>query len=79
MGSGGLSSGGGAFSRNPLLGGLIRPVIRVEEKGKGRESERKQTWRRVQDDNDDNEQWILDGGVYGGRADNVSLEMDGLR
>jgi hypothetical protein len=33
----------------------------------------------VQDDNDDNEQWILDGGVYGSRADNVSLEMDGLR
>ncbi|OAL50225.1 C2HC5 finger protein [Pyrenochaeta sp. DS3sAY3a] len=79
MGQGGLSSGAGAFSRNPLLGGLIRPVIRVEERGKGKESERKQAWRRVQDDNDDNEQWILDGGVYGGRVDNVSLEMDGLR
>ena len=26
------------------------------------------TWRRVQDDNDDNEEWILDGGVYGGRS-----------
>ena len=75
-----LSSGSGAFSKNPLLGGLIRPTIKVEEsKGKDKEGERKQTWRRVQDDNDDNEQWILDGGVYGSRADNVSLEMDGLR
>jgi hypothetical protein len=64
------------------LGGLIRPTIKVaESKGKeiGGEGGRKQTWRRVQDDNDDNEQWILDGGVYGSRADNVSLEMDGLR
>ncbi|KAF1831125.1 C2HC5 finger protein [Decorospora gaudefroyi] len=75
-----LSSGSGAFSRNPLLGGLIRPTIRVEEsKGKETEGRRKQTWRRVQDDHDDNEQWILDGGVYGSRADNVGLEMDGLR
>lgn len=77
---GAISSGGGAFSKNPLLGGLIRPTIKVEEgKGKEKDVERKQTWRRVQDDNDDNEQWILDGGVYGSRADNVSLEMDGLR
>ncbi|RMZ71312.1 C2HC5 finger [Pyrenophora seminiperda CCB06] len=77
-----LSSGGGAFSKNPLLGGLIRPTIKVpENKGKEKDGERKQTWRRVQDDNDndDNEQWILDGGVYGSKADNVSLEMDGLR
>jgi hypothetical protein len=75
-----LSSGSGAFSKNPLLGGLIRPTIKVEEsKGKESGGERRQTWRRVQDDNDDNEQWILDGGVYGSRADNVSLEMDGLR
>lgn len=77
---GAISSGSGAFSRNPLLGALIRPTIKVEEsKGKEKQGERKQTWRRVQDDNDDNEQWILDGGVYGSRADNVSLEMDGLR
>jgi hypothetical protein len=77
---GAISSGSGAFSKNPLLGGLIRPTIKVEEsKGKDKQSDRKQTWRRVQDDNDDNEQWILDGGVYGSRADNVSLEMDGLR
>ncbi|CAO2650962.1 Nn.00g092590.m01.CDS01 [Neocucurbitaria sp. VM-36] len=77
---GAISSGGGAFSKNPLLGGLIRPTIKVEEsKGKEKYGERKQTWRRVQDDNDDNEQWILDGGVYGARADNVGLETDGLR
>jgi hypothetical protein len=75
-----LSSGSGAFSKNPLLGGLIRPKIKVEDsKGKQKEGERKQTWRRVQDENDDNEQWILDGGVYGARVDSVSLEMDGLR
>ncbi|KAF1917036.1 putative zinc finger motif, C2HC5-type-domain-containing protein [Ampelomyces quisqualis] len=77
---GAISSGSGAFARNPLLGGLIRPTIKVEEiKGKDKQDDRKQTWRRVQDDNDDNEQWILDGGVYGSRADNASLEMGGLR
>jgi hypothetical protein len=65
---GAISKGAGAFSRNPLLGALIRPTIKMDGKGKGRESEKAQTWRRVQDDNDDNEQWILDGGVYGGRS-----------
>ncbi|KAJ9603332.1 hypothetical protein H2200_012110 [Cladophialophora chaetospira] len=62
----------GAFSHNPLLasGKLIRPVWKAADgvevdKGKGRESERKSVWRRVQDDNDDNEQWILDGGLHG--------------
>ncbi|KAF2689050.1 zf-C2HC5-domain-containing protein [Lentithecium fluviatile CBS 122367] len=70
MDQGAISSGGGAFSRNPLLGGLIRPTIKMDSKGKGKgkEGEKTQTWRRVQDENDDNEQWILDGGVYGGRA-----------
>ena len=70
-------SGGGPFSKNPLLGNLIRPVW----KGKGRDTEavdreedkenqpRESTWRRVQDDNDDNEAWILNGGVYGGNDD----------
>ncbi|RHZ51099.1 hypothetical protein CDV55_100426 [Aspergillus turcosus] len=63
-------SGGEAFSRNPLLaaGGLLRPVWKAPEdkqaEGIGAK-ERKQTWRRVQDDNDDNEQWILDGGLHG--------------
>ena len=65
---------GGAFSRNPLLGSLIRPVF--DAKGKGPEAEgrreRKKGWRRVQDDLDNNEGVILDGGVYGyggGNAD----------
>lgn len=57
---------GGTFSRNPLLGSLIRPVYSVkEEKGKGKEKPRGPRWRRVQDDLDDNEDVILDGGVYG--------------
>ena len=59
---------GGAFSRNPLLGGVIKPVY--DSKGKGTELEgrkgSKAKWRRVQDDLDDNEAVILDGGVYGG-------------
>ncbi|KAI1623156.1 hypothetical protein EDD37DRAFT_633964 [Exophiala viscosa] len=66
-----LSVGGkGAFSNNPLLatGKLVRPVWKAPEgtdKGKSREVERKSVWRRVQDDNEDNEQWILDGGLHG--------------
>ncbi|KAJ3569884.1 hypothetical protein NPX13_g5926 [Xylaria arbuscula] len=58
---------GGAFSKNPLLGGLIKPVF--DAKGKGTEQGGRETgaskWRRVQDDLDDNENVILDGGVYG--------------
>ncbi|KAJ5447383.1 Zinc finger C2HC5-type [Penicillium cf. griseofulvum] len=58
------------FSRNPLLaaGGLMRPVWRapeIKQTEAAEPTERKQTWRRVQDDNDDNEQWILDGGIHG--------------
>lgn len=63
---------GGRLSQNPLLlgGGLIRPIWKASEdqKEKGRAdgaTERRQTWRRVQDDIDDNERWILDGGVHG--------------
>ncbi|KAL1311350.1 hypothetical protein AAFC00_001524 [Neodothiora populina] len=66
---------GGAFSHNPLLGALIRPVAKAD-KGKGKavgggasEKDTRSVWRRVQDDNDDNEQWILDGGAYGNRID----------
>ncbi len=62
----------GAFSNNPLLvsGKLVRPVWKGPEgadagKGRGREREKKSVWRRVQDDNEDNEQWILDGGLHG--------------
>ncbi|KAJ5247813.1 hypothetical protein N7468_002796 [Penicillium chermesinum] len=64
------SKGGQALSHNPLLaaGGLVRPIWRAPEGKEGQpheRTERKQTWRRVQDDNDDNEQWILDGGLHG--------------
>ena len=72
----------GVFSNNPLLGELIRPVWKSrgqEESGAEHEHEheneqksKKNTWRRVQDDTDDNEAWILNGGVYGGR------ENDGI-
>jgi hypothetical protein len=66
-GNKGGRGGGGAFSGNPLLGSLIKPVF--EPKGKGPELEgrksKKAGWRRVQDDLDDNEGVILDGGVYG--------------
>ena len=64
-------NGGGTFSRNPLLGNLVRPIW----KGKSKDAEetenepRQSAWRRVQDDNDDNEAWILDGGVYGSSRD----------
>lgn len=76
----GNGDGGGAFSKNPLLGSLIRPIWK--DKGKnidaGQEENkenqpRKSAWRRVQDDNDDNEAWILDGGIYGGQDDERRL------
>ncbi|KAI1163840.1 C2HC5 finger protein [Nemania serpens] len=58
---------GGAFSQNPLLGGLIKPVF--DPKGKGAAHQGRKVdatkWRRVQDELDDNEGLILDGGVYG--------------
>ena len=68
-------SGSRAFSNNPLLGDLIRPVWKGRdntnvEHGNGEDKEnepRRSAWRRVQDDEDDNEAWILNGGVYGGR------------
>lgn len=62
---------GGAFTRNPLLGDLIRPLypsgegkVATVPEGSSNPRQRK-TWRRVQDDLDDNEQVILDGGIYG--------------
>jgi len=72
----GIDGGGkGTFARNPLLGGLIRPTWQApadatndKEKANGKES-RPSMWRRVQDDTTDNEQWILDGGAYGGKTD----------
>ncbi|SMQ50177.1 unnamed protein product [Zymoseptoria tritici ST99CH_1A5] len=71
---GGDGNSGGAFSNNPLAAGLIRPMAREgggDGKGRKEREERSTTWRRVQMDEDDNEQWILDGGVYGG---NTSME-----
>lgn len=65
-----VAGAGGAFSRNPLLGGVIKPVYEVKEKGaelEGREGKAAR-WRRVQDDLDDNEAVILDGGVYGANS-----------
>ncbi|KAI9828316.1 MAG: hypothetical protein M1832_002744 [Thelocarpon impressellum] len=62
--------GGGAFSNNPLLGALIRPVYTAQPQDtssappRGRQ-EKAKLWRRVQDDADDNEALILDGGIYG--------------
>ncbi|KAL1859473.1 hypothetical protein Daus18300_009618 [Diaporthe australafricana] len=60
---------GGAFSKNPLLGGMIKPVYDAKGKGAALEGrkDRATRWRRVQDDLDDNEAVILDGGVYGGQ------------
>ena len=67
------TSTGAGFARNPLLGELIRPVYQADgaEKGKDKARERQHIWRRVQDDNEDNEQWILDGGAYGDRDKTV--------
>lgn len=65
-----IKGGNGAFSNNPLLGSLIRPVWKgkdTERDGEDKEKLGKTTWRRVQDEDEDNEAWILDGGVYGGR------------
>lgn len=83
--AGGSNAGKGRFSDNPLLkgGGLIRPVWTprdgaAEEKGKGTEEdstrERKSLWRRVQDDNEDNEPWILDGGLRGYATESRVME-----
>ena len=67
---------GGAFAKNPLLGKLVKPVWRNgalegASRSNGKEAENKREgrnpWRRVQDDADDNEEIILNGGMYGGR------------
>ncbi|KAI5300182.1 hypothetical protein KEM55_008970 [Ascosphaera atra] len=74
-----LESGGGAFGHNPLLasGGLTRPVWNPKGKEPATRSRvQKQTWRRVQDDNDDNEQWILDGGLHGYEDESDQVTTD---
>ncbi len=73
--------GGGAFSRNPLLGSLIRPVWKAKGRdtdlGDGEEDKEnrstKSVWRRVQDDDNDNEAIILNGGAYCGNDDERRL------
>ncbi|KAI6087722.1 zf-C2HC5-domain-containing protein [Hypoxylon rubiginosum] len=80
--SGNRRGGGtsGAFSKNPLLGSLIKPIF--DAKGKGAQLEGRKPgatkWRRVQDDLDNNEAVILDGGAYGGgKADQeISSSVD---
>ncbi|CAI4213172.1 unnamed protein product [Parascedosporium putredinis] len=65
---------GGAFSKNPLLGAMIKPVYNLKGKAKGTGTEgddaagSRTKWRRVQDDMGDNEGIILDGGAYGHSA-----------
>ncbi|MCJ1393343.1 hypothetical protein MMC18_006216 [Xylographa bjoerkii] len=79
--------GTGAFGRNPLLGSLIKPVWKeAKEKNKyddfgfadkeNREQRFSSKWRRVQDDLDDNEAVILDGGIYGGREGDRRLGQE---
>jgi hypothetical protein len=73
--SGNDGRGRGTFSRNPLLGGLIKPVWNSgKDKDVELEGRKKKTWRRVQDDLEDNEKIILDGGAYGGTADAMENE-----
>lgn len=53
--------GGGAFSTNPLMGALIRPIWKSKDpptSDKSLDSEdhvKSSTWRRVQDDDDDDD------------------------
>lgn len=65
----------GVFSKNPLMGSLIRPVWKGKENDEelngtdeDKENRTKTWWRRVQDDNDDNEALLLDDGIYGGSS-----------
>jgi hypothetical protein len=55
---------GGKFGRNPLLGKLIKPVAKIDAKGKGKAEDKHSTWRRVQDAQEDNEDWILDNSSH---------------
>lgn len=71
-GQDGSRSSGGALGRNPLLGKgkLIRPVWKPKDSNNstqpsGARRRQNQTWRMVQEDDDNNERWILDGGIHG--------------
>ena len=79
-----IPEGGSKLGNNPFLGKLIRPTYPInrgkavgtqggearaaEEQG-GDDQPRAHAWRRVQDDLDDNEQIILDGGIFGPSQD----------
>ncbi|CEJ89694.1 hypothetical protein VHEMI05520 [[Torrubiella] hemipterigena] len=65
--SGNPKKTGGAYSGNPLLGSVMKPVFVAEADAVGRDSQtaRKTRWRRVQDNLEDNEDLILDGGLCG--------------
>ncbi|KAL8716199.1 MAG: hypothetical protein Q9220_000104 [cf. Caloplaca sp. 1 TL-2023] len=65
----------GAFGNNPLLGNLIRPVWKSDAAKSGGVERKRDRWRRVQDDNEDNEAWILDGGVYGDRNESGARRL----
>ncbi|KAK6499481.1 hypothetical protein TWF506_004111 [Arthrobotrys conoides] len=75
------TTNGGTFSKNPLLSkGLIKPVWKPQKKSEGTEENNvepgndlgqwgnklRSGWRVVQDDMNDNEALILDGGRLGG-------------
>ncbi|RYP25542.1 hypothetical protein DL767_008352 [Monosporascus sp. MG133] len=68
--SGNRGGGAGTYSKNPLLGGLLKPVYDAKGKGTALEGRRDKAtrWRRVQDNLDNNEAVILDGGAYGGSS-----------
>ena len=63
-----------AFSKNPLLGDVVKPVYNIKGKGSGQGRKAPwKGWRRAQMD-DDNVDIILDGGVYGGTLGPKSTE-----
>ncbi|EGX44640.1 hypothetical protein AOL_s00188g308 [Orbilia oligospora ATCC 24927] len=79
------ATGGGTFSKNPLLvKGLIKPVWKPHNNTKNAEDDNIESsddlgqwgkkirsgWRVVQDDMNDNEALILDGGRLGGETTN---------
>lgn len=86
----GAGSGGSFSQNPLLGNGLIKPVWTPREvakgkgKGKGKgtgqeeeeeeEQPKRPTWRRVQDDMDDNEAVILNGGAFGDRGDPTGRE-----
>ena len=93
------AGGGGTFSKNPLLGKLIRPVWKgktpsittasdvvgdlhaddADKENLSKHLHRQSLWRRVQDDNmDDNEAVILDGGAYGGQGQDQGRGQEGV-